>query len=117
MLLLAVLAIAFARPVSLMQRGAGRGEAVDAVFVIDTSYSMGAQDGGKTRFDAAKDAALTVLEKLPPGSTVQVVTCSDRATAVPFTPTNLDQARTVIKGLTLTSQAGDLAPGLAEETG
>ncbi len=111
---LLVLALAVTRFKDSFGLWGGSGSSVDAVLVFDTSYSMGAQDGGKTRFDGAKEAALTVLEKLPPGSTVQVVTCSDRAAAIPFTPTNLDQARTVIKGLTLTSQAGDLAPGLAE---
>lgn len=114
---LIVLALAVARFADVWGMWGGSGSSVDAVLVFDTSYSMGAQDGGKTRLEAAKEAALnSVLEKLPPGSTVQVITCSDRAIAIPFTPTNLDQARTVIKGLTLTSQAGDLAPGLAEAT-
>src|SRR5580658_6722991 len=49
MTVLAVLAFAFARPISSVVRGAGRGDAVDAVFVFDTSFSMGANDGAKTR--------------------------------------------------------------------
>jgi hypothetical protein len=111
---LIVLALAVARFADSSGFWGGSGAGVDAVLVVDTSYSMGAIDGGKTRFERAKEASLAVLEKLPPGSTVQVITCSDRATAIPFTPTNLDQARTVINNLTLTSQAGDLAPGLDE---
>jgi hypothetical protein len=111
---LLLLAFALARPVVGWNSAAGRGESVDAVLVFDTSFSMGAQDGGKTRFERAQDAALSVIDNLPANSTVQVVTCSDRAAAVPFTPSNLDQARNVVKGLKLTSQAGDLAPGLAE---
>ena len=111
---LLVLALAVARFADSSGFWGGSGSGVDAVLVFDTSYSMGAKDGGKTRFEGAKEVALSVLEKLPPGSTVQVVTCSDRAASIPFTPTNLDQARTVIKNLTLTSQTGDLAPGLAE---
>src|SRR5438128_6262009 len=46
---LVMLAIAFARPISSVVRGSGRGDAVDAIFVFDTSFSMGARDGAKTR--------------------------------------------------------------------
>ncbi len=111
---LLVLALALARFADVSGLWGGSGSSVDAVLVVDTSYSMGAQDGDMTRFARAKKAALDVVDKLPPGSTVQVITCSDRAASVPFTPSNLDQARAVINGLTLTSQAGDLAPGLVE---
>lgn len=113
-LCLLLLAVALARPVVGWRALSARSESVDAVLVIDTSYSMGATDGGKTRFERAQDAALSVIDNLPANSTVQVVTCSDRAAAVPFTPSNLDQARNVVKALRLTSQAGDLAPGLVE---
>src|SRR5436853_1539519 len=37
-LLLAALALAMARPVMSVAKGTGRGDAVDAVFVMDTSY-------------------------------------------------------------------------------
>lgn len=113
--LLAVLAIAMARPVTSAIRGTGRGDAVDAVFVVDLSYSMGAADGALTRLERAKQAALDTIDKLPPHSTVQVVACSDRAELRgPRSPSNLDQARQVIQALELTSLASDLAPGLAE---
>src|SRR5438105_12843661 len=42
-LLLSLLALALARPVMTMMGGSG-GQAVDAVFVFDISYSMGARD-------------------------------------------------------------------------
>src|SRR5436309_12957931 len=38
--LLVLLALALARPLSTIGGGAGAGEAVDAVFLFDTSYSM-----------------------------------------------------------------------------
>src|SRR5262245_5377805 len=57
---LALLAVALARP--LLSAGSASGkEAVDAVFVIDTSFSMGAREGRKTRLEFAKAAALAVL--------------------------------------------------------
>src|SRR5580658_340626 len=58
MTVLALLALAFARPISSMVRGVGRGDSVDAVFVFDVSYSMGANDGdGKTRLARAREEA------------------------------------------------------------
>src|SRR5436305_7474347 len=50
-LVLAMLAFAMARPMFSSARGTGRGDAVDAVFMMDVSYSMGARDGAVTRFE------------------------------------------------------------------
>src|SRR5215470_2164357 len=57
---LVLLALALARPLSRVTRGAGQGDAVDAVFVFDTSYSMGTSDGAVDRLGRAKDAAINV---------------------------------------------------------
>jgi len=111
---LLLLAIALARPVMGVLSGSGDRESIDAVLLFDTSYSMGTKDGNATRFEKAKQEALSVIDELPNNSTVQVVGCSDRATVAKFTPTNLDQARSVVKGLTLTGQSSDLGPGLLE---
>src|SRR5205823_6635775 len=75
MAVLVMLAIAFARPILSMVGGTGRGDAVDAVFVFDTSFSMGAQDGAKTRMQRAQEQAVTIIDELPAHSTVQIVTC------------------------------------------
>jgi hypothetical protein len=113
-LALLLLALALAR-LTVSWGGGGRGESVDAVLVFDTSYSMAAKDGEKTRFARAQDAALGVIDNLPANSTVRVITCAGgQATRADFTPTNLDQARTVVAQLTTTSQAGDILPGLAD---
>jgi hypothetical protein len=111
---LALLALALARPLVSGVAASGK-EAVDAVFVFDTSFSMGAREGKQTRFDFAKSAALAVLDHLPAHSTVQVVTCADHARLLgPREPGNLDQVRQLIKGLELTDLATDLAPGASE---
>ena len=110
-----LLALALARPGLKNAVTAGRGEAVDAVLVFDTSYSMAARDGDKTRLDRAKDAALAVLETLPTNSSVQIYSCSDRAALLgPHQHFNLDQARQLISGLEVTSLSTDLLPGLTE---
>ena len=114
-LVLMLLALALARPTWNSVSGGGRGESIDAVLLIDTSYSMGASDRELTRLDRAKAAALSVIDNLPNNSTVQVYACADRASFLgPRTPGNLDQARQVVNSVTLTSLAGDVLPGLVE---
>ena len=110
-----LLALAIARPGLKNAVTAGRGEAVDAVLVFDTSYSMAARDGDKTRLDLAKSAALAVLDTLPANSSVQVYSCSDRAALLgPQQRFNLDQARQLISGIEVSSLSTDLLPGLTE---
>lgn len=112
-LALILLALALARPGLQSVGSTGRGEAVDAVLVFDTSYSMGAQDGDKSRLDRAKEAALGVLDSLPPNSSVQIYTCADRAEFVgPKTRTNLDQARQLIPTIETSGLPTDFLPGL-----
>lgn len=110
-----LLALALARPGWDTAVTAGRGEAIDAVFVFDTSFSMAAPDGDKTRLERAKDAALAVLDTLPANSSIQVFGCSDRATHLgPVDRFNIDQARKLVAEIELTSLATDLLPGLTE---
>jgi hypothetical protein len=69
-----LLAVALARPVL---RDAWAGTApqgqVAAAIVLDCSASMGYDEGGHTRFDAAKAAARKVLEGLQPGDSATLV--------------------------------------------
>lgn len=117
-MVLVLLALALARPLSSTVRGAGQGEAVDAVLVFDTSYSMAAVEGSRSRLQKAQDAALAIVDQLPPHSTVQIVACSDRSSLLgPRSPGNLDQARALIQDLKATSQATDLSFGIAEASG
>jgi hypothetical protein len=115
-LVILLLALAIARPGQKSAGSTGRGEAVDAVFVFDTSFSMGAQDGDKTRIDRAKEAALAVLDTLPQNSSVQIYACADRADAAselgPKSRYNLDQARQLIPTIELSGLATDFLPGL-----
>ena len=115
-LVILLLALAFARLARPSAGTAGRGGAVDAVFVFDTSYSMGAtDDDGKTRLELAKSAALAVLDTLPPNSSVQLLACADRTFPLgPVNRFNLDQARQLIPAVELTGLSGDLLPGLTD---
>jgi len=112
-----ILAFALARPAAeTITGGGGRGESVDAVLLIDVSYSMDVLEGEgkdrKSRLEKAKDAAVKVIDNLPPDSTVQIFSCAENAVLVgPRTPTNLDQARHLIRGLKSTSLSTDFAEG------
>ena len=136
--ILALLALALARPSTMAARGGEQGDAVDAVLVLDTSLSMAARDGvappnpggdpylsalkqfaaadgSVTRLGRAKAAALAVLSSLPAHSTAQVIAVSDRATLLgPQTPSHLDQARQIIRDLEATDLGSDLLPGVSE---
>lgn len=110
-----LVAFAIARPGAENAALSNRGDPVDAVFVIDTSFSMGARDGEKTRLERAKEAALAVIDTLPANSSVQVVSCADRAVLVgPLQKLNMDQARQAIGSVQITSLSSDLLPGLSE---
>ncbi len=116
-MLLLLLALAFARPVSRSTANAGSSasDAVDAVFVFDTSYSMDAADGPMTRLERAKQAASTIIDHLPRDSTVQIIQSADRATLLgPKSPSQLGQARQIVNDLRATSLSTDHLPGLLE---
>jgi hypothetical protein len=114
-LALILLALALARPGLQDSTVTTRNEAIDAVFVFDTSYSMGGNEGeGKTRLDRAKAAALSILDSLPAQSSIQIYGCADRAYFLgPVARFNIDQARQLIPTIETTSLAGDLLPGLS----
>ncbi|VTT97681.1 Uncharacterized protein OS=Planctomyces maris DSM 8797 GN=PM8797T_29937 PE=4 SV=1: BatA: VWA_2 [Gemmataceae bacterium] len=114
-LAICLVALAIARPGAENAALSSRGDPVDAVFVIDTSFSMGARDGEKTRLERAKEAALAVIDTLPANSSVQVISCADRAALVgPLQKMNMDQARQAVGSVQITSLSSDLLPGLSE---
>ncbi len=116
--MLALLAFALARPSSQARPGSGAGDAVDAVLLFDVSYSMDAREGATSRLDRAKKAARDLIDNLPAHSTVQVVTCSDRAERTgPQQPGDLESAKRVVDSLAVSQLATDLVPGVREAVG
>ncbi|MCI0703087.1 MAG: BatA domain-containing protein [Planctomycetia bacterium] len=114
-LVIILLALAIARPSWESTASAGRDQAIDAVFVFDTSYSMAALEGEKTRLDQAKEAALTIIDTLPDKSSIQIYTCNDRATLLgPVSRYNRDQAKQLVQQLEISSLSTDFLPGLTE---
>lgn len=115
-LVLILLAIALARPTQrLISQGMATSESVDEILILDVSGSMQAREGTKTRFEMEKEAAIKLIDALPAGSTVRVITCGERAKFIgPISPSNLDQAKELIKRIEPTGQATDFAVGLKE---
>ncbi len=113
-LALVLLALALARP-GRESALTGGDRPIDAVFVFDTSYSMAAKDGDKTRLERAQAAALAILDTLPDKSTIQIYSCADRAAFLgPVHSFNRDQAKQLVQSIEVTSLSTDLLPGLTD---
>jgi hypothetical protein len=113
-LVLLFLALALARPTLKSAAGfLGAGSGVEAVVVVDNSYSMGASDGVHTRFELAKKVADEVIDLLPTGSSTAVILASDGPDGIIPEPTfDLNLARNVIKEAPLSGRATDLHTSL-----
>ncbi len=95
----------------------GEGDAIDALFVFDTSYSMGAIDkDGQTRLALARAEALKIIEELPPHSTVQIITCAGKGKTLigPRSPADLATAKRLVSEIDVVHLATDLHPGVYE---
>lgn len=106
-LLIALLALAIARPVVEGLSGVP-GSKIAAAIVIDNSASMGTAEGEGTRLSLARQTARAVVERLPAGSSVAVSTPfrSDEST------TEHDLANQRIKEVPQTDRHSDLLNAL-----
>jgi len=99
MALVALMALALARPSLFSQATLGDREVPTALgLVFDTSLSMGYTDKFKTRLDEAKERADEILKKTPATSQVFVVDSAEPGVPVPLSPA---AARKRIEGLAL----------------
>jgi len=113
-LLLALLALALARPAILSNTSDRFGQSkVTGIVIVDNSYSMGVSDGTQTRFDKARRAGEQVLDSMPAGSASAVWLASDIVQEIIALPTfDLNLARKTIREAHLTDRATDLFPAL-----
>ncbi len=112
-LMLVFLGLALARPTLGCANALLGDRTVNAVIVLDNSYSMSATDGVKSRFDQAKSAADQVLNTMPNGSVVALVLASDLANPVIPEPTyDLSKVRRTIQEARLTSRGSNLLPSI-----
>jgi len=113
-LLLALLAVALARPAILSNASDvfGQGK-VTGVIILDNSQSMGMSDGTSTRFEKAKQAAEGALDSMPAGSATAVLFASDIVQGpIPEPTFDLNLARKALREAPLTDRATDVFPAL-----
>src|SRR5262245_34148220 len=113
-LLLALLALALARPAILSNATDVFGQSkVTGVIILDNSQSMGMSDGTSTRFEKAKQAAEGALDSMPIGSATAVLFASDVVQgAIPEPTFDLNLARKALREAPLTDRASDVFPTL-----
>jgi hypothetical protein len=114
MAIVATLAVALARPVvGAGWAAVGSDPHCCAVILLDTSASMAYDDGGATRMDAARRAALAVLAGLQRGDEVDLVTLGDdRDAGDAPPPSDLQTAASRIADLHVSDGRADIAAGL-----
>lgn len=113
-LVLALLALALARPALRKAEGGLFGMARPTVlFIVDNSYSMSETDGTQSRFDLARTAAEEILDVLPPGSPTAVFLASDTLRKPIPEPTH-DGAlvRKTLREARLSDRGTDLVPAI-----
>jgi hypothetical protein len=112
--LVALLALALARPTIEWLKSGFLGSKVSTVIVLDRSGSMTAEAGnGKSKFDLARDAALETLDSLPNGSAVAVLLSADAPDGGVLEPTlDLKLARRILEEAGPADRPTDLLPAL-----
>ena len=103
-LAIAALALALAGPLFARRGGPGG----DVILVLDTTASMKAREGSRTRFDEARGRALEALSELGRGSRMLVIAAGRTPRlAVPFTD-DRETLRRTIQDAQATDEPGDL---------
>jgi hypothetical protein len=105
LLVAGLLAFALSQPLLSRMSLSGRG---NVILVLDTTASMSAREGGRTRLDEAKSRATALLPTLRRGAGMCVITAGrSPALIVPFTE-DRDRLRRAIAGVRPTDEAGDM---------
>ena len=81
-LLILALVLAAAGPVARGSSTAAGGKGLDLALLLDASYSMRARDGGRLRFEAARDAGRRLLKRLAPADRVAFGVFDEKAPAL-----------------------------------
>ena len=116
MLLLAV-PLALARPhfVQPTESAQAKGPTATAI-AIDTSLSMRAVDGGRTRFERAQALALDALREVPIGDPVAVIDCASDAGDAVTPGFDREASRRAIESMSPTHAFEDLSACLSRAT-
>jgi len=115
-LIVALLALAFARPT--LWFGGGTlisADPVAAVLLLDVSGSMGYGNGVETRLDSAKKTALEILANLASGSSCALYLVSDQVQPlIPRPTTDMSILRKSILNTQVSERGSDLSEGVQQ---
>jgi Ca-activated chloride channel homolog len=109
LLIAALVVAAAARPFGVTQSDL----AANVVLIVDASASMGVRDAGEDRMAAARERARDVVERLPEGGRVTVVSAADSANVLVSESGDRDAALEAIDGIEATQSPGDLTDAFA----
>jgi len=116
MLIIALLAIALARPA--LSKGGWRGLAgrsrVTAVILLDCSPSMTVEEAGRTRLDAARDIVLQILASLHPGDQVSLLVTGDSRRQAELPTTNFQEIAARVADAKPTASTADFPEALVD---
>lgn len=113
-LIVALFALALARPAFRSASSFLGGARVAAVIVLDHSASMSATDGARSRFVLARQAAEAAVDAIPAGSAVAFLLAGDRVSApVPEPSYDLNLVRKAIREATPSDLGTDHAVALS----
>lgn len=107
-LMLLFLALAVARPA--LSSGAMAsliGNDGDALMILDSTFSMATRQGARTRYDAARERAQTVIDGLPQGFGISLINGSTRPdTVIGSYSTDHELVKQTVKSMKPTSLSG-----------
>lgn len=115
MAIVAVLAMALARPVVEGRLPAAQAGAQTVVILLDRSASMGLVENGRARMEPAREAVLQILATLDKGDRAGLVLMGDTASARPYqTPSSdLSALASYVSGLDSGLGEADIGQGLS----
>lgn len=108
LLFLLALILAVSRPFTWSQGGSGQA----AIYILDTSASMGAADVSPSRLEAAKQRTRQMVDELPDTARVTVITAGEKAQVRLSASQDRHQAHLAIDQIQLTSGSSDLTVAL-----
>ena len=109
LLIAALVVVAAARPFGVTQSDL----AANVVLIVDASASMAVRDTTEDRMAEARERARDVVERLPEGGRVTVVSASDSANVLVSESGDRDAALEAIDGIEATQSPGDLTDAFA----
>jgi hypothetical protein len=108
LLFLIAMIIALARPFSWMQGVAGK----SAIFIIDTSASMGAVDITPNRLETAKQQARQIVNSLPDDARITIITAAAKSQVLVASSLDRRQVHLAIDSIQLEMTSSDLTVAL-----